>query len=262
MKQYSRYSSKVKRVNIPIPSFEYVHKSWISKQLGNSSPGFLIGRDHIIEKLKAWLTKEKTDGGSYLITGYRGMGKTSFVDRVLYELVGETNLWVNLLGLVCFIGYIYSIWQWNVKNHEWLIGICAALLGMFVICKFYWIKEKSQKYRFRLKTTWLRIKRDRDKRSLWAWWTIAKEEWENLSPKEWDRVRNMIHGANVKEKRYSHICVNVNLGQEILDEPRLLPQGAARGMPRTCLADKPYTGNNDIVQRLFLLGTVLYDGQP
>ena len=33
-------------------------------------------------------------------------------------------------------------------------------------------------------------------------------------------------------------------------------------MPRTCLADKPYTGNNDIVQRLFLLGTVLYDGQP
>lgn len=222
MKQYSRYSSKVKRVNIPIPSFEYVHKSWISKQLGNSSPGFLIGRDHIIEKLKAWLTKEKTDGGSYLITGYRGMGKTSFVDRVLYELVGETNIWVNLLGLVCFIGYIYSIWQWNIQNHEWLIGVCVTLLGMFVICKFYWIKEKSQKYRFRLKTTWLRIKRDRDKRSLWTWWTIAKEEWENLSPKEWDRVRNMIHGANVKEKRYSHICVNVNLGQEILDERSIL----------------------------------------
>lgn len=133
---YSRYSSKVKRVNIPVPSFEYVHKSWISKWLGNSSPCFLIGRDHIIEKLKAWLTKEKTDGGSYLITGYRGMGKTSFVNRVLYELVGETNLWVNLLGLVCFIGYIYSIWQWNVKNHVWFIGVSVALLGMFVICKF------------------------------------------------------------------------------------------------------------------------------
>lgn len=57
---------------------------------------------------------------------------------------------------------------------------------------------------------------------MWTWWTIVKEEWGNLSPKEWDRVRNMIHGANVREKRYSHICVNVNLGQEILDERSIL----------------------------------------
>lgn len=224
MKQcsYSRYSSKVKRVNIPIPSFEYVHKSWFSKRLGDSAPGFLIGRDHIIEKLKAWLTKEKTDGGSYLITGYRGMGKTSFVDRVLYELVGEAGLWVNLFGFVCFAFYVYSLCRWNVENHEWIMGICLALFGMWLVCKFYLIKAKYQKYRFRLMAAWVRIERDRDKRSLWTWWTVVKEEWKNLSPKEWDRVGNVIYGANVREKRYSHISVNVNLGQEILDERSIL----------------------------------------
>ena len=75
---FGKYSSKIKRVNIPIPSFEYVHKSWF----GGSKTSIMIGRDRIIEKLKSWLIKEKSNGGSYLITGYRGMGKTSFAINI------------------------------------------------------------------------------------------------------------------------------------------------------------------------------------
>ena len=100
---FERYSSKVKRINIPLPSFNFVHKSWFSGHIDNSTPGFIIGRDRIIEKLKSWLTKEKTNGGVYLVTGYRGMGKTSFVNRVLFELVGEPGFWVNSFGFLSFL---------------------------------------------------------------------------------------------------------------------------------------------------------------
>ena len=221
-KSYSRYRSKVKRVNIPLPSFEYVHKPWFTKRLGNTSPGFLIGRDHIIEKLKAWLTKEKTDGGSYLITGYRGMGKTSFVDRVLYELVGEADLWVNMIGWALFVLYACSIWFWTSHKVWCSCGIVAALAGLLITCKFYLIKEYVKKTKFRLKTARYRIKRNEGGMGLRKLWTLIKEAWRTLSPKEWDRVNNMLYGANVKEKKYSHISVNVNLGQEILDERSIL----------------------------------------
>lgn len=43
-----KYSSKVKRVNIPIPSFEYVHKSLYPDKYRKTSPGLMIGRDRII----------------------------------------------------------------------------------------------------------------------------------------------------------------------------------------------------------------------
>lgn len=46
--------------------------------------------------------------------------------------------------------------------------------------------------------------------------------WTGLEAKDWDRINNLVYGSNVTEKRYSHICVNVNLGQEILDERSIL----------------------------------------
>ena len=124
---FGKYGSKVKRVNIPIPSFEYVHKSWFSDHLGSPTAGFMIGRDRIIEKLKTWLIKEKTSGGSYLITGYRGMGKTSFVDRVLYELVGEPGIWRNIFGLI-----IFAI-PWCVSAFAAPSSPSAQLISSFII---------------------------------------------------------------------------------------------------------------------------------
>lgn len=51
---------------------------------------------------------------------------------------------------------------------------------------------------------------------------VMKEMWCGLTSKEWDRINHLIYGANEKDKRYSHISVNVNLGQEILDERNIL----------------------------------------
>ena len=224
--KFDRYSSKVKRVNIPLPSFNYVHKSWISNRRGTQGVGYLIGRDRIIEKLKTWLTKEKTDGGSYLITGYRGMGKTSFVDSVIYELVGEPSFWDNLIGTISFIVVILCAVLWRAGYSQtalWCtcVGVPAAILMLFYTCKRFLFFEMCKKSMFRLKAGLRYIIRHKIC-NLGGMINVMYKTWNQLTPKEWGRINHHIYSTDVRKKRYSHICVNINLGQEILDERSIL----------------------------------------
>lgn len=218
---FERYSSKVKRINIPVPSFDYVHKPWYSISRGSIPPGMLIGRDRIIEKLKGWLTKEKTHGGSYLITGYRGMGKTCYVDRVLYELVREPSFKANMIGYLMFILFISLFYI--IKEPCYQIALTSVFFIMVgCIYHHYRLKELYRSYKFRLLTGCKYIYRNKDIRNLWEIGKTFIQLWKELTPKEWNRINNLIYDANVKYKKYSHICINVNLGHEILDEKSVL----------------------------------------
>ncbi len=53
------------------------------------------GRKKIENKLFDILTKSKSKSGAYLITGYRGVGKTSLVNKVLSRLVYNNDSWFN-----------------------------------------------------------------------------------------------------------------------------------------------------------------------
>lgn len=81
--QYDYLSSKIKRIFLPLPNFKYFHKP---SEVNEVDPRF-IGRERIIKTLTAWLNGENGQSGSYLITGYRGMGKSSFVGKVIDELI-------------------------------------------------------------------------------------------------------------------------------------------------------------------------------
>ena len=220
---FERYSSKVKRINIPLPSFTFVHKSWFPRKIDNSTPGYIIGRDRIIEKLKSWLTKEKTNGGVYLVTGYRGMGKTSFVNRVLFELVGEPGFWVNFFGFVFFIIVFLSILFTPLKDFMEVIPLLGISLSfLWCICHYYKIKEKFKKYKFRLVAGKRYVHGKKDIKGITSYVKAFIAVWKKLEPKEWDRINNLIYGSNEKYKKYSHISININLGQEILDERNIL----------------------------------------
>ena len=225
MKTYSfeHYSSKIKRINIPLPTFSYIHKSWFSKQIDGSSPGYIIGRDRIIEKLKTWLTKEKANSGVYLITGYRGMGKTSFVNRVLFELVGEADLKINLIGLITFLLIFVSIYQFHKNPTCEYSLLCLCTLFLWITCRYYVIKEKIKKIKFYWHVAQRYIRGNGKARfgilsKIW----VASKIWGETEPKEWERINNLVYGSNVTQKKYSHICININLGQEILDERSIL----------------------------------------
>lgn len=80
-----RYFSNLHNMIIPLYGFNHYHSA---SNCEENTEGF-IGRDSIIDKLSAWLDVPKgktTYSGAYLITGYRGMGKSSFVHKAVEKL--------------------------------------------------------------------------------------------------------------------------------------------------------------------------------
>lgn len=96
-KKFSKYSSKVKDIYLALPDFKYFHSpSGLTRDYES-----FVGRDHLIQKLKNILSKAHTKAGAYLITGYRGVGKTSLVRKVLHQhrLVDfNTEFWSKAIG--------------------------------------------------------------------------------------------------------------------------------------------------------------------
>ncbi|KJU85012.1 hypothetical protein MBAV_002794, partial [Candidatus Magnetobacterium bavaricum] len=45
--------------------------------------GRFIGRKRLVDRLTNLLTNDESKSGAYLVTGFRGMGKTSLVNKVI-----------------------------------------------------------------------------------------------------------------------------------------------------------------------------------
>lgn len=81
------YKSFIKDIYIELPEYKFHHGSSERNdddEEDESVDDFFIGR----EEISKYFTKVLADGnetGAYLVTGYRGMGKTTFVKKVLNE---------------------------------------------------------------------------------------------------------------------------------------------------------------------------------
>lgn len=78
---YANYT-KTKKIALALPDYSYYHSP--SDILKEDSR--FIGRDKIKEKLRNFLNNTAINKGTYLVAGYRGAGKTSFVNTILNEL--------------------------------------------------------------------------------------------------------------------------------------------------------------------------------
>lgn len=85
----SRYDSKMHNIIIPLMGFKGFHHA--SNHESKDDFEDFIGRESILDKLYAWLEdreakKSKKYSGAYLITGFRGMGKSSFVYKAILDI--------------------------------------------------------------------------------------------------------------------------------------------------------------------------------
>lgn len=168
MNTYEKLSSKVKRIIIPLPDFKFFHRTSCS----TDSDDRFVGRRNIIDKLKNWLdvpsgATGKDFTGSYLITGYRGMGKTSFVSRVIDELCEkETNFiwpfrgvgwqrkfWAAVFTMLPFfitLAILAIFWNsdWeSFKNGAWIWLVCWWLLcAAFIIFLLFHVAPKFRRH--------------------------------------------------------------------------------------------------------------------
>jgi len=89
-----KYDSQMRRIVIPLLGFKEFHHTNNNND-GHSNLDDFIGRETILKKLQAWLEDNKaTTGkysGAYLITGFRGMGKSSFVHKAIQDMIREAK---------------------------------------------------------------------------------------------------------------------------------------------------------------------------
>ncbi len=78
---YRRHFSYVKDIYIELKDYTFFH----SPSQGGGSERF-VGRRNLKERLSEILSKAETPAGAYIVTGYRGVGKSSVVNEVLDEL--------------------------------------------------------------------------------------------------------------------------------------------------------------------------------
>ena len=78
------YINRVPDVYIELPEYKFFH-SPNPLDHDNQDDRF-IGREDLLRKLKLILTHSDTKAGAYLITGFRGMGKTSVVRKAIADI--------------------------------------------------------------------------------------------------------------------------------------------------------------------------------
>ena len=140
---------KNRRLYISVPNFKFHHAT-------DEFSGF-IGRIKIKERLKDILTGESGNkvSGAYLITGNRGVGKTTFVNKVIDEIDKEKTskrqkdtitlmIFVVLINL-CF--RLCSISDWSIKFLYALIFI-ASVISIVNASIYLWKDAKEEKTNF------------------------------------------------------------------------------------------------------------------
>ncbi len=65
--------------------FKYTHHPLEEKDMEN----FFYGREEVLAELKAYIKESR--GGSILVTGFRGVGKTSLVNKAILDLQKDTK---------------------------------------------------------------------------------------------------------------------------------------------------------------------------
>lgn len=82
---HNQYSSGNKRINILLENFHFYHQESSENEI---DPKY-ISRKNPEHQLRNWLENEEAQHGVYLVTGYRGMGKSSLVGKVLHDLKSQ-----------------------------------------------------------------------------------------------------------------------------------------------------------------------------
>ncbi len=198
---------KIEKNKIPLKAdFKYTHHPLEKKDI----EGFFWGREDVIEELETYI--EKSARGSILVTGYRGVGKTSLVNNVINKLNSKNE----------------------TEKREWDLYMMSAtdeLSKQEKIDKFKAEPEKS-------KRTVLIVNVETDTRKVWAI-AMFNDEGEfvnkdladdknnelaielNKVANEKDRIIKLATSyIGLAQKRQKYFKITINVADEI--DPKLL----------------------------------------
>ena len=197
-KQLFKFASSKRYLKIHVPDFAFKHDD------NNVGKDKFVGREIQIRRLYTWLTSD-SKSGSYLVTGYRGMGKSLLVKRVIDMITREPRAYkeavfqvATILSFVaCFIGIIIDE---NLFPDKWLITIIMSVLALLIVT-FLEINKRINRILFRYNINKVPLHHIFDKEMIAKIWLRNKDR---------------------RSRKFSNIAITVNLGQEVLNERDVL----------------------------------------
>lgn len=194
---YTKYSSQIRPIKIHLPESKKDDKYFD-----------FVGREKLMERLFAWLTNNSSTG-SYLVTGFRGMGKTILVNRVMGRLTREVSHLKELLCHVSILLLLCSIFLFGLhccfsikENYLVPVAIASLILSFVILVPFLFFAP----WKYKINALVKRIK-----------FPHARIFHKRL-------VDRLLLGKEIDKttKKYSNIQVSINLGHEILNERDIL----------------------------------------
>ena len=197
--RFFKYASTKRYLKIFVPGFAFKHDNTFE---GKNK---FVGREVQIRRLFMWLSS-KSRSGSYLITGYRGMGKSLLVKKVLNNIVRPLILWpefvfefaVILIFAACALRYCIDVnrYPFPFLTLSVVLFVLSCLCVVFLLINKYWPDIKAQ-----YKKVYRRIK--------------YKQKNDVLK-------KSLFREEDYIEQKYWRIPIFINLGQEVLNERDVL----------------------------------------
>jgi hypothetical protein len=207
------WGSKPKAICIPLPRFDFFHKPSTEKEVDAK----YIGRDRISDELRNWI-QDDSCSGSYLVTGYRGVGKSSFVGKVLNQVTVQNHKYFNVMFMVSMtIACLALALLFREKTVFLSIYIFFLFVFSLIITTLIYyennIKLLIQKFIF-LYQFWTYERKKGESLSLWS---IIREI--KIHKQEVDFLLNKVKSTKKDAKR---VVLRMNLGHEVLNERDIL----------------------------------------
>lgn len=194
-KGFFKYSSNKKYLKIFVPDFAFKHDN--DDKEGKDK---FVGRDVLFRRLYTWLTSD-SKSGSYLITGYRGMGKSLLVRRVIEVISREPKAYKEVIFVASIIALFFACYNALVHFNDGIYStIILGLLSLIVVLWLYFTNNDNY-YLF-----------DKEKRKLSNHQLFNEEMIAKFFIKRRDH----------RENDYNIISITINLGQEVLHERDVL----------------------------------------
>ena len=189
--KFFKYASAKRYLKIFVPDFSFSHDD------NNTGKDRFVGREIQMRKLFTWLTSDSLSG-SYLITGYRGMGKSLLVKRVIEMIARDQWVYKEVLFQVAMLLTIFACYIGIVLWKAWAFFV---LLGALAIIAHLELSKWGNHVRYCCRIL-----------NLPKHWIFDK----NMVSKVWVKMRDR------RWRQYNNIAVTINLGQEVLHERDVL----------------------------------------
>jgi len=197
--EHFRFSSAKNYIKFFVPGFAFRHDNQIK---GKDK---FVGREIQMTKLFLWLNSDSLSG-SYLVTGYRGMGKSLLVSRVLHKLCRPQKEWKELVfkaaAICAFVSFfcLMVVKELNVSFDYESIGIAAAIVSGFCIL-FLWLSKVLGPLRL--------------------WYRTIRWQWGHRFNKD-HLAKYVLKMDDGTDRRQWRVPIQINLGQEVLNERDVL----------------------------------------